>query len=104
MSVETMGAEECAELMRCTPEHVEEMARAGEIPGLKIGRGWLFLRADLLVFLAEKARAQAQERREKRQPNAPLPLTKPRRQVPPVLPTPRFGASRSSENDSESRT
>ena len=38
-----------------TPEQAEELARAGEIPGLKIGRGWLFVRADLLAFLAERA-------------------------------------------------
>lgn len=42
---------------------------------------------DNWVFLAEKARADAEARRARRQPNAPQPLTKPRRQPPPVLPT-----------------
>lgn len=84
---ETINSEECAKLMRCTAERVEEMARAGEIPGLKIGRNWLFVRADLLAWLAERAREEAQHRRMKRQPQAPIPLAKPRRQTPPALPT-----------------
>lgn len=87
MSFETINSEECAEILKCTPERVEEMARVGDIPGLKIGRNWLFVRSDLLSWLAERAREEAQMRRMKRQPNAPLPIAKPRRQVPPVLPT-----------------
>ncbi|WP_395352728.1 helix-turn-helix domain-containing protein [Variovorax sp. UC122_21] len=86
--LETIGSEEVAELLRCTPQQVEELARAGEIPGLKFGRSWLFVRADLLAYLAEKARAEAQDRRAKRQPNAPTSIVKPRRKVPPPLPQP----------------
>lgn len=41
-------------------------ARAGEIPGLKLGRSLLFVRADLLAYLAEKARDEAHERRANR--------------------------------------
>lgn len=86
MIEETIGSEGCADLLRCTPAQIEELARAGEIPGLKMGRSWLFVRADLLAYLAEKARAEAQERRAMRQPNvAPLTI-KPRRRVPPMLP------------------
>lgn len=87
MSGATIDSSECAEIMKCTSERVEEMARAGEIPGLKIGRNWLFVRDDLLSWLAEKAREEAQERRMKRQPRAPMPMAKPRRQTPPALPT-----------------
>lgn len=86
MSLETINSQECAELMHCTSERVEEMARSGEIPGLKIGRNWLFVRGDLLAYLAEKAREEAQMRRLKRQPHAPVALAKPRRQTPPALP------------------
>ncbi|OUL98352.1 helix-turn-helix domain-containing protein [Variovorax sp. JS1663] len=86
---ETIGSEECAELLRCTPSQIEELARVGEIPGLKFGRSWLFVRADLLAFLAEKARAEAAQRRANRQPKAPSALnTRPRRQIPPALPQP----------------
>lgn len=80
-----IGSEECAQLLGCTPEQVEELARAGEIPGLKIGRSWRFVRDDLLAYLAQKARAEAEERRSKRQ--APAEPVKPqRRRAPPSLP------------------
>ncbi len=83
---ETIGSEDCAKILRCTPEQVEELARAGEIPGLKLGRSWLFVRGDLLAYLAEKAREEALLRRSKRQPTALTPDIKPRRRQPPTLP------------------
>ena len=84
---ETIDAEECAALLRCSTDKVEELSRAGELPGLKIGRDWLFVRADLLDFLAERARDEAQARRSKRQPNATMaPQVRGRRRVAPVLP------------------
>ena len=77
----TIDAEQCAELLKCDAGTVEELARAGEIPGLKIGRSWLFVTGDLLSFLADKARNEAEQRRSRKaQP-------KPRRTVPPVLVT-----------------
>jgi excisionase family DNA binding protein len=81
-----IDSEACAALLGCTKEQVEEMARTGEIPALKFGRSWRFVRADLLDYLAEKARAEAQERRARRQPKEDQPEpSKPRRRVPPVL-------------------
>lgn len=65
---DTIGSDQCAELLHCTPEQVEELARAGDIPALKFGRGWLFIRTDLLSYLAEKSRTDAQDRRAKRHP------------------------------------
>jgi len=87
---ETIDADQCAELLHCTTDQVEELARAGEIPGLKLGRGWLFIRGDLLAYLAEKARSEAQERRSKRQPGANVREISPRarRRPAPALPTP----------------
>jgi len=95
MSLDTIDSDQCAELLKCTPEQVEALARDGDIPGLKIGRGWLFIRADLLAYLAERARAEAQERRQKRaapaaeqaSPSNVQPI-KPRRRAPPALPQP----------------
>jgi excisionase family DNA binding protein len=60
-----INAEEFAVELKCSPEQVEELARAGEIPGLKLGRGWLFVRSDALAFLAQRARDEAAERRAK---------------------------------------
>ena len=85
---DTIDADECAALLRCTPEKVEEMARTGEIPGLKISRSWLFVRLDLLAYLAEKARRDAEERRAKRQPGVTQITAKSRRRRPPVLMVP----------------
>lgn len=85
-TIETIGSDECAALLRCTSEQVEELARAGEIPGLKFGRGWLFVRSDLLAYLAEKARREADERRAKRQPGVtPITAKAKRRQPPPLM-------------------
>ena len=84
---ETIDASECAALLRCSPDQVEEMARAGDLPGLKIGRAWLFVRHDLLAFLAEKARDEAQARRSKRAPTATQAPLKSRRRAAPVLPS-----------------
>jgi excisionase family DNA binding protein len=86
VSLETIDSEECAVLMHCTADQVEELARAGEIPGLKFGRSWLFVRADLLAYLAEKARAEALERRARRQPGVKPLEVKPRRRIAPALP------------------
>jgi len=84
---DTIDATQCAELLRCTVGQVMELARTGEIPGIKPGREWVFVRSDLLTYLAERARSEAQERRAKRAPAAnDLPKIKPRRQTPPVLP------------------
>ena len=85
---DTIDADQCAELLRCSVDQVEEMARAGYIPGLKIGRGWLFVRADLLAWLAQRAREEAADRRARRQPAAIVQPIKPRRRPPPVLPVP----------------
>lgn len=85
VALDIIDSLDCASLLRCTTEQVEELARAGEIPGLKIGRSWLFVRSDLLAYLAEKARREADERRAKRQPGVVQLTAKPRRRPPPPL-------------------
>lgn len=89
---DTINAEQCAKLLGCTEETVEELARKGDLPGLKFGRSWVFVRQDLLAYLAERARQEADERRSSRAtsqrvvPN--VHAIKPRRQQPPTLPRP----------------
>ena len=83
--IETLNSDDCAKLLFCTADQVEEMARSGDLPAVKIGRSWLFVKADLLAYLAEKARSEAQDRRAKNSPNVRI-LVKPRRQSPPMLP------------------
>lgn len=77
---------ECAELLLCSPDQIEEKARAGEIPATKIGRGWLFIREDLIQYLADKARKEAGERLSRRSPNVTQLVVKPRRRQAPPLP------------------
>jgi excisionase family DNA binding protein len=77
---------ECAALLDCTVDQVRELAGAGEIPGIKIGRPWRFIRSDLIAYLAERGRAEAEERRSKRVRRELVPDAKqPRRRVPPSL-------------------
>ncbi|WP_120967825.1 helix-turn-helix domain-containing protein [Comamonas sp.] len=89
---DTINADQCAQLLDCTPAKVEELARNGELPGLKIGRGWVFVKADLLAYLSERARVEAEKRRMDRgksSQSAPnVRQIKPRRQPPPALPRP----------------
>ena len=54
--MDIIDADECAQMLKCSVEQVEESCREGELPGFKQGRGWLFVRSDLLAFLAERAR------------------------------------------------
>lgn len=82
----TINSDECAELLLCSVCQVEEMARAGEIPALKIGRSWIFIREDLIAYLADKARKEAIERSSMRSPNVTQLVAKPRRRSAPPLP------------------
>lgn len=88
-----LNAEECAELLRCCTDTVEEMSRSGELPGVKFGRGWIYVTSDLLAYLAEKARREAEERRAglTRPASSVEPIhtkVKPQRRTPPALPVP----------------
>lgn len=91
-----IDAEECAELLRCSVQQVEDDCRAGHLPGIKQGRGWIFVRADLLAFLAERARREAAERKARREATSSGVLAgsiaskvkQPRRRQPPALPVP----------------
>lgn len=90
-----IDAEQFALMLRCTAEQVEEAAREGRLPGFKEGRGWLFVRADALAFLAERARREAAERQAQRRATdsgvlvgSIGPDTKAqRRRPPPALPS-----------------
>lgn len=85
---EVIDSEQCGKLLRCTPEHAEELARQGELPGFKIGRNWLFVRDDLLSYLAQRARAEAESRRSKVKVDSVVPQApqKSRRRPAPELP------------------
>lgn len=86
MNRETMDSTECAELLRVSLELVEELSGAGELPALKVGGRWLFVRQDLLSFLAERGREEAAERRALHNPGCTPLASRPPRPAPQVAP------------------
>jgi excisionase family DNA binding protein len=53
----TVGPEEAGKLLRCSPVTVCRMAKAGKIPGAKVGRSWVFFTPTLLEWLDARCRA-----------------------------------------------
>lgn len=76
-----------AAMLDCAPDTVRELARTGALPGLRIGRDWVFPAGALLRGLEALAEAQAQQRR---QPARPLATARGGqaggRKAPPMLP------------------
>ena len=60
----TFDIPEAAEFLKIDRTTVLELAGAGELPGAKVGRAWVFLEADLIEYLRDKVRRQTNERRE----------------------------------------
>ena len=79
-----LTAQEVANLLDCKPSTIEAMARAHELPGIRIGHSWRFPRVALMEALNRKA----MENQVKRDP-APLAVTKKpaARRAPPALPS-----------------
>ena len=73
--------DEVAALLDCEPSTIEEKARTRELPGVKIGRSWVFPREALLKRLNEIALRVATE------PAPRFTATAPRRRGPPALPS-----------------
>jgi len=52
MTAEVPTAKEAAEFLRVSENTVKAKARAGQIPGAKVGKEWRFRKADLDEWLA----------------------------------------------------
>ncbi len=48
---EVLTAEEAAALLRVSTKTVLALARAGSLPGEKVGRAWRFVRSDVLAYV-----------------------------------------------------
>lgn len=101
---ESLDITECAAFLKVSESYALELVGAGEIPGAKIGRAWVFLKSDLVEYLRRqirlttaeiKARAEIDERARRAKERHPpaLPVVReaimrpnPRRRVPPTLP------------------
>jgi excisionase family DNA binding protein len=55
----TLILQEAARLLKIHPVTLQEKARAGEIPGAKIGRSWVFVEIDLLAHIRSQYRRLA---------------------------------------------
>ena len=76
-----------ATALDCAETTVEEHARTGYLPGIKLGRGWVFPRAALMQSLCELAHREAAERKNKPTPGLAIATNShTRRQVAPALP------------------
>lgn len=86
---DVLTEKDVAELLDCETSTVQEKARAGELPGLKFGRSWIFPRSALMQSLHQSA---MQSRIPKRLPNdgafgySTFSATPKRGRVPPPLP------------------
>lgn len=47
--------------LRLNPDTLQQRAKAGLIPGAKIGREWVFLEVDLIAYIREQYPANQQE-------------------------------------------
>jgi excisionase family DNA binding protein len=53
---------EAANLLRVSEDCLLRKARAGKVPGAKIGRRWVFVRADLIELIRHQARERTDRR------------------------------------------
>ena len=49
--MQTLDLKEAAQFLRVHPEELRRRAKAGLIPGAKVGRAWVFLEEDLATYL-----------------------------------------------------
>lgn len=97
MSNETMDLPTVAEYLGAKAETISQLARKGELPGAQIGKGWIFLREDVLAFLRNRIAAETEARRTAKQGGevqmserviqaVAVGQVRSRRRVPPLLP------------------
>lgn len=55
---EVLTAAEVAALLRVSTKTVLALARAGSLPGEKVGRAWRFVRMDVLAYVSGPAAAR----------------------------------------------
>jgi excisionase family DNA binding protein len=62
---------EAAEVLQCGEERIIELLKAGDLPGLKVGRGWVIPRRAFVQRINELALIEASVKRARRMPHAP---------------------------------
>ena len=87
--MKTHDLKSAAEKLKMKPSTVRERAAAGDIPGAKFGRSWVFTDDDLDKYFLETIKKQTAARRGEVKPELPIPAarasTKRRRSPLPSL-------------------
>ena len=98
----TLNLNEAAVMLCAEPETISKLARKGELPATQIGKGWVFLREDVLAFLKDRINKDTAERRKKHETPTQFavaierPTGRANRRVAPELP--QLPRTRSREN------
>lgn len=61
---EVLTADEAAALLRVSTKTVLALARAGSLPGEKVGRAWRFIKSDVVAYVRGSAEARGADSRE----------------------------------------
>ena len=75
--IEVYTVDQVARVLGCSTKTVEELARRGELTGIKPGGAWVFPAGALARRLDELALEQAQQRRKPTPPIASTPASAP---------------------------
>jgi len=60
--VQTFDLNQAADFLKINSCTAQKMAAAGELPGAKIGRAWVFFEDDLASWLREQVKMQQKQR------------------------------------------
>lgn len=90
-SDETLDLAQAAAMLFAEPETVSKLARCGDLPATQVGRGWVFMRDDVLAFLKNRIARDTEQRRKKFEAAGTAiaivtPTRSSRRRKPPELP------------------
>lgn len=81
MDADILTAEQVADLLHCDVATVENRTRAGELPGVKFGRGWVYARSELIQTIAVCGRKNMKDRPVAPGPKSLMAVVPPRRQT-----------------------
>jgi excisionase family DNA binding protein len=52
--MQTLDLQQAATFLKCSDDTIMELARCGQLPGVKVGRKWVFVDVDLVEWLRSK--------------------------------------------------
>ena len=56
--METLTVEEAAAFLKMHPDTLSAQAKAGEVPAAKMGKRWVFVKADLIEHIRSKYKTE----------------------------------------------